>query len=294
MLKNETYSGIWHYGSDPATRLSVEIPAIISRETWEAAQAQMAKNKHWAKRNTKYKYLMGRRVYCGGCGLKMTSRPNSGGNLYYVCPATHDGTNVARECTAPNFRAGHVDAAVWEWVKSILTDPDALEEGLRSVQEEREQECAPLRERLAVVVDLIDENQAQLERLLDLYLAGDFPKEALTDRKARLEKTVSALEQERVGLVAHLETQALSAGQIQSIQEFAAKVGEGLETIGDDFEAKRRIIDTLDVWVTVNVEDEQKIAYARCMIGEDSLSIETDSTRKTAVSEPHRQALPAR
>ena len=44
-----------------------------------------------------------------------------------------------------------------------------------------------------------------LERALDLYLAGDFPKEMLIDRQARLEKTISGLEHERAGLAAHLK-----------------------------------------------------------------------------------------
>ena len=286
MLRNETYAGIWHWGSDPATRLSVDVPAIVSREMWEAAQVKRKTNKQWAKRNTKYEYLMGRRVYCGECGLKMTSRPNTGGNRYYVCPASKDPTNIGRECSAPNFRADHTDAVVWDWIKSFLTDPDALAAGLQEVSQARERENAPLRDRLAVVDDLIADSQGQLERLLDLYLSGDFPKEALTDRKARLEKTISALEQERTGLVAQLETQVLSAEQIQSIQEFAAKVGENLEAMDADFDARRRIIEELDVWATLAVEDEQKVVYARCIIGCDALSIVSKSTR-TAVQQAH-------
>jgi site-specific DNA recombinase len=294
MLKNEVYAGIWHWGTDPATRVSVEVPAIVSREMWEAAQVKRKQNKHWAKRNTKYQYLMGRRVYCGGCGLKMTSRPHTNGNLYYVCPATHDRTNVARECNAPKFRADHTDAAVWDWLRSFLTDPEVLEQGLRAVQEEQERENAPLLERLTVVGDLVADNRAQLERLLDLYLSGEFPKEALTDRKARLEETISALEEEQNGLMAHLKTQALSHEQVQTIQDFAAQVGEGLESMGNDFEAKRRLIQELDVWATLSVEDGQKVVYARCMLGDDELSIESSSTRRVARSGSCRRFRPGR
>jgi site-specific DNA recombinase len=287
MLKNETYAGTWHFGPDPANRLSVEVPAIVSREIWEAAQVQMGKNKKWAKRNTKYEYLMGRRVYCGGCGLKMTSRPHKGGTLYYVCPATHDKNNVARECNAPQFRAGPVDTAVWAWVKSFLTDPEALAQELQEAQQEREQENTPIRDRLAVVDDLIADNQAQLDRLLDLYLSGEFPKEALTDRRSRLEKTLLALEKERVGLVTYLEAQLLTTEQIQSIQEFAATVGETLEAISDDFSAKRKIIEDLDVWATLTVEDGQRVVRARCVLGDETLSIEASSTRRTLQSTAH-------
>jgi hypothetical protein len=70
---------------------------------------------------------------------------------------------------------------------------------------------------------------------------------------------------ERDGLVAYLETPELWPEQIQDIQEFAAKVRQNLETVGDDFEAKRRIVEELDVWVTLIVEDGKKAVYARCI-----------------------------
>jgi hypothetical protein len=71
-----------------------------------------------------------------------------------------------------------------------------------SLQAERERENAPLRERLKVTEDLLADNRTQLKRLLDLYLAGNFPKEMLVESKTRLETTMEALEKERAGLTA--------------------------------------------------------------------------------------------
>jgi hypothetical protein len=168
------------------------------------------------------------------------------------------------------FRPGHdqVDAVVWHWVKSFLTDPQALERGLWEVQQGREKEDSLIRDRLAVVDDLLADHRSQLDRLLDLYMSGEFPKEVLTDRTARLEDTNSALENERAGLVARLETRALSVEQIQTIQEFAAKVGKNLDAIDDDFDAKRQIIEELDVQATLVVENDERVVYARCILGE--------------------------
>jgi hypothetical protein len=39
---------------------------------------------------------------------------------------------------------------------------------------------------------------------------------------------------------------------------------------GDSFESKRQIIDLLDVRVTLAVEDGQKVAYARCLIEDET------------------------
>jgi len=229
MLKNETYAGIWYYGkrrhmdgkwtgNGSDHRLAVEVPPIVDRETWEAAQARRAENKVIARRNLQHDYLLGKRVTCGECGGEMYGDSQAWGDTlyqYYRCWSARHWEDSARSCSAPGFRADQVDAAVWEWVKSFLLDPAVLGRGLSEYQAERDRENAPIRERLKVVDDLLADNRAQLERLLDLYLSGEFPKEALTDRKIRLETTISALEKERAGLVAHLEARTLTADQIK-------------------------------------------------------------------------------
>jgi len=192
---------------------------------------------------------------------------------YYGCAARSHKLMMARKCDMPMFRSDQVDMVVWRWVKSILADPEALAQGLWEIHQERERENSPVRERLKVVDDLLTDNRTQLKRLLDLYLGGDFTREVLIDRKVRLEETISALEREKSGLAAHLEAQLLTTEQIQTIQTFAAKVGENLEAMDGDLAAMRALIAALDVQVTLIVEDGQKVVYARCIIGEGSCPV---------------------
>lgn len=153
---------------------------------------------------------------------------------YYRCPSRHRRDAVVRECNLPSFRADHLDAAIWVWIKSFLNNPEALEQGLLTVHQQREEQNAPLRERMGVVNDLLADNRAQLERLVDLYLDGKFPIDVLTDRRSRLESTISALEREKTGLTAHLETLVLSAEQIQTVQKFAGKVAGNQNSMDGD------------------------------------------------------------
>ncbi len=299
ILKNETYIGLWHYGRrgkgnklNPRSHwLTIEVPAIISQELWDKVQTQKRCNKEMAKRNAKYNYLVGRRVTCGRCGQKMCGksyRRKGYVSLYYRCVVSK-GKRAGRTCDLSCFfRADYVDAAVWNWVKSFLSDPVALQNGLNEYQADRERENAPLRERLKVVEDLLADNQTQLRRLLDLYLAGDFPKEVLIERKKRLETTMDALEKERTSLSAQLEAQTLTSEQIQSLKDFATEVAEGLERADADFETRRQIIDTLDVRATLAIEDEEKVVYVRCIIGDDVLSVANNSIRLLRVNIPFR------
>jgi site-specific DNA recombinase len=299
MLKNETYAGVWRFGkrhrsddgrwiNNPAEHvLTVEVPALVDRETWQAAQGRLGQNKAEARRNRRYNYLLSRRVTCGACGLKMA------GNVswywykgerrtysFYRCP-TERGAGYERNCDTPAFRADQVDAAVWDWVRSFLSDPAALVRGLGQYQAEREKENAPLWARLNVLNDLIADNEAQLGRLLDLYLSGDFPKEVLTDRKTRLETTIRALEGERTDLVAHLKARTLTPDQIQSLQAFAAKVGRGLDLAEADFDTRRRIIEELNVRATLTIEDGQRVIYASCILDPKGVCIAPNTTQRT-------------
>jgi hypothetical protein len=50
---------------------------------------------------------------------------------------------------------------------------------------------------------------------------------------------------------------------VQSVEELRAEVAESLEAIEDDFDAKRRLFETPDVWVTLVLEDGEKVVCAR-------------------------------
>jgi hypothetical protein len=150
----------------------------------------------------------------------------------------------------------------------MLTDRESLQQGFESYQSELEQEREPFRARLAVVEDLLATNRAQVERLLDLYLTGDFPRERLVDRQVLLDKRIAALEEERSGLAVRLQVGALTDGQIQVLEEFVAQVAEGLDVAGADYGTKRKAIEILEVQATLSVEKGQKVVSASCVVGE--------------------------
>jgi hypothetical protein len=287
ILGREAYAGIWYYGKlnsriPGGDSIPVEVPAIISHETWEAAQERKRLNKANARRNTKYNYLMRRHLTCGDCGTKMSARMTRNGrggkgrgvHFYYFCPARRN-PDYPQKCPRRcSFRADHVDAAVWEWVRSLLMEPKVLEAGLRAEQAAREESLKPLRNRLAVVDDLLADNRRQLERALDLYLSGTFEQEILTGRKEKLNKTIIALEQERHSLTQQLESRSFTGEQIESIVEIARQISKGLETADGDFDVRRHLIEALDVQATLTVENDQKVAYVTCMVKDNTLSID--------------------
>jgi site-specific DNA recombinase len=291
ILGKETYCGVWHYGKKGKVNgkcshnpreswIAVPVPPIVDRSTWQAAQDRLRRNKALSRRNTKYEYLVGRRVACGRCAHKLgglsSTKKTGAVYLYYRCPGTYR-NDLRSVCDLPTFSVPQVDGAVWGWVTGFLMNSENLRQGLEARKAAMEDANRPLRERLELLDEQLIGYRGQMERLLDLYLAGDFPKEVLTQRKVHLESIISDLEKQRASFQVQLEEAILTDEDIATIEEFAEQVRTGLETA--DLETKRQVIELLDVQVVLNVEDGQKVAYVRCELGQDLLIV-SDTTRE--------------
>ena len=126
------------------------------------------------------------------------------------------------------------------------------------------QENQALFERLGIIEEQIAKYQDQLDRLLDLYLDGEFPKEVLTERKASLEDLLVNLGKEHDDLMGHVWHVTMTDDQLSYIEEFCAKIRVGLENA--DYKTKRQIIELLDICGKVAFENEKKVLYLKCLI----------------------------
>ena len=290
ILSNETYTGLWHYGKrgvdsngkrfmhNEDNLIAVQIPMIIPLDVWEVVKVRLIYNRENSIKNQKYEYLLGKRVTCGECNCKMHAIANhSKGKLhfYYMCKAKRFYTVECNNNSTYSMR--NLDSQVWEWVSGLLSNPGELQKGLDEYKNRQESELAPLRQKLTVLDDLLKENRLQLERLLDLYLAGDFPKEALTERKARLEETIAGLDRERASTMTQLDN-TVTTEQEQAIKGLAAKIGKGLLLASGKFALRRQIIELLNVMAVLSIEDGKKIARVSCML--DDTVLELISNRK--------------
>jgi site-specific DNA recombinase len=300
---SKTYIGVWYYGKygkqnghtskNPEEHwLAVEVPAIVDMELWQAAQERRAINIANAKRNLKYSYLMNRRLVCGVCGFKMSACGTHRGHetrLYYRCHIARGYGDYEQKCNNSRyFKAADVDFTIWEWLKSFIRNPDAIDAGIAEYNEHHEHEQAPIRERLAVVDDLLSDHSAQLQKLLDLYLEGNFPKELLVERRQRLQDTVDALANERVNLVGLLESRGYLPEQLQAMKEYTKEIVAGLDEAEEDIEARKHIVEMLNVYAALVIENEEKVAYVTCVfkITPERLLIVSPNTNRTDATPP--------
>ncbi len=279
IVRSEVYIGIWHYrkeNHDKEEWLPIKVPRLISEEDWYKARKISERNKSLAQSSRKHQYLLTGHIWCGKCRCRMNGHPalwigknKRGYLLYYRCTGS-DGVRANIKCDLPQFRVEQVDSAVWNWIREFLINPNLLQQGLTEYQEHQAAENAQTLERLTIIEDLLVENRRQMNHLLDLYLEGGFPKEMLVEKKARLEQTIHSLEAEKQNLSEFIERKTVTAEQVQHIQEFSKMVMDGLDLASCDFEAKKRIIDLLDIQVVCTVDDRNgKNVMLTCVLGSD-------------------------
>lgn len=297
ILTNETYAGVWHYGrrgkdrSKPSSEsIPIPVPAIISREMWELAQAQVQENKRYAKRNRKPgRYLLAGRVTCGECGYKMRGLTKTGERTYkyYACNNRPSEKGRYCDCHNPLFRSEVVDLKVWQWVEKIARDKDRLLEGLQGYNSRQEGKVESIRRDLALVENLMKDKGQELDEELDNL-------NVLTSRRAKakkaaeieqIEAVLDELESRKAKLLAQLEAKTVTEEQITNITTFMAQVAQDLETLreaeaqGEDLpelkiavhEAKRRLLAMLDVQVTLFVEDDKRKARVTAKVCPDGV-----------------------
>lgn len=279
ILSNEAYTGIWYYGHkrwEKEDWIAMDVPEIVDKATFEAAQQRRQKRKQGDRVSGKHDYLLSGRIVCGHCGRIMIGTPNSNKKvgwfaLYYRCQAVMT-RRYDCEMGYKTYRADFLDHAVWEWIKSILSEDNNLQENLNVYRERQAEIHRPLVERLQIINDLIQDNEAQLARLLDLYLAGNFPAEILEERKIRIEQALAGLREERQRIEPQL-VQVFDEAHVSSILEFAQSIRAELSEADCDFQVRRRIIRLLNVTGRAVIEDGKKVVYFHCVLGDNLVEL---------------------
>ncbi|MBV7334661.1 recombinase family protein [Chloroflexi bacterium TSY] len=285
ILKNEVYIGIWTYRkyhkvdgiavpSSSEEQITVKVPALIDEETWQSVQSLLQK-KGASKR--KHQYLLSRRVKCGVCKARMSGWSTTRGGttyIYYICTQRKSVPEHPYKCNLPSFRCDTVDTAIWEWITSLLTEPTVLRAYLNEQQSIAKNESIPLYNELKRVEHQVSQKHIQQEKLLDLYLNGAISKDNWLRRNISIKSDIETLQQEENILRKQISEETLADTQIQSMTAFAQDVAKGIRAAEQDFTAKRRIIELLDVSVTVSLKDDkQKALVVSTIFGKKELLI---------------------
>jgi len=93
----------------------------------------------------------------------------------------------------------------------------------------------------------------------------------LQEKKARLEETLTNLRKEQADISSHLQPTVSSNEHIEDIKAFCDEIRDWLENAA--FEPKRQLIEMLDVRGTLAIENEEKVIYVKCHLGQQLVSV---------------------
>jgi site-specific DNA recombinase len=177
--------------------IAVPVPAIITPEVFEVAQARLDQNKKMARRNNKSNsYLLRGLISCGKCRLSSTGI-TQGKYQYYKCSGRLNALRVAQGevCNARYVPVQQLDELVWKDLCSIVSNPDLI-----TLELERAQAGEWLPQALQAKRNTISQALARLERqqerLLEVYLAEIVTKDEFERKRHELACTQKGLKQQ--------------------------------------------------------------------------------------------------
>ena len=202
--------------------IGVRVPAIVDDQTWELAQAQLARNSERATRNnTKHHYLLRSLLVCGVCGRRMIGTWNKYGGRY-VCSARYP-RHEPWSCSGRSVVARRIEPQVWEYISGLLSDPRLLqaryEEGrgdpATDVRQEQERERTGRKLRAM---------EREVQRLIDAYQAGVIELAELSERRERTQEHGRMLRERLAEIGKQRADREQEIRLLQGLDEFSESV----------------------------------------------------------------------
>ena len=245
-------------------QILIEVPGLVNEELFEAVQAQLEENRQRRRdRPGGGRYLLQGLVVCKRCGYgcygKPTSRASAKGKVpyaYYRCTGS-DAYRFGgqRLCWNKQVRTDVLDAAIWEDVCHLLSEPERV----RAEYERRLQgEVAGPNREVEQINKLITNAKKLISRLIDAYGDGLLEKSEFEPRISTARERLAKLEvecQQRIGAATQEAELRLVIGQLE---EFARRVSQGLQE--PDWNTRREIVRALVKRVEID-EQEVRIVY---------------------------------
>jgi site-specific DNA recombinase len=229
----------------PEAWIAIAVPAIVSQDTFEAAQTRLERNTQMARRNnTAHEYLLRGLVSCGQCQLSCTGRTLRPGYHYYLCRGRTDALRAAQgaRCTARYAPARALDALVWQDLCRVLTEPALIVHEL-----ERAQLGAWLPQALQARRHTLRDALAQLERqqarLLEVYLAEVIGRDEFERKRKEVTQSQHGLTQQLRQLEAQAQQQVNVAALAQGIEAFCQRTHLTLNNL--TFAQRRQLVELL-------------------------------------------------
>ena len=265
--------------------VTFEVPALVSGELWEKADALIAeRGRGKGKQGKSIKALLRNRIFCPRCGKPMVVRRDGRQQrVYYHC-SKYFRPWADNPCSYNKFVPGTWDDLVWDCVYALLKNDVWLEQQLASEQSQDEN--------MAKLLKLhrykISQAQSKIARVREGFEGGIYILDEAKQRIAECEAAIAKAEQEAKRLQTEMNRSDAGAADIEAVKrqlkalrernledasfedklDMIAKLGirvyplEDLKTM--------RVTCGLNLWFEDDGEDESAVECRKVMFGSPS------------------------
>lgn len=262
-ITSETYAGVWRYGKQSGKegrggrrlkdeQIAVQVPAIVPRDLWDAAQEKRTYNSKYAKRKMTREYLLRGLIYCG-CGRAMVGGGGDAKRYYYYCPRRnpkYGGSIEKATCTEPLVRARNVEYIAWGYILRLLTNADEFKQALIDAQAHEAEQMQPKQKELEHVIALLADTEYEAASVAETLkkVKGIIGKK-LQAQADEIDRRYQALEARKAKLEGELKSE-LTDATIDDLIQFREAVAVGLNSA--THEERREWLEALQTRVTVS------------------------------------------
>jgi site-specific DNA recombinase len=238
--------------------ISIPVPAIVSDETFELAQARIQENKRFAARNTKHPVLLTGLVVCRSCGYacyRDTVRSSKRTYFYYRCIGSSYRHHGGRVCSSRAIRAEELDELVWSRVLALLKDPALIRAEIdRRLQSLRN--AHPAAHRRDGLERELARVQTASSRLIEAYQEQLLTLEELRVRMPALRKREATVTAQLTALDAELHDAETYLKLTESLEGFLARLATNAENL--TIQERQRVL---------------RLVVQQVILGEDDITI---------------------
>ena len=217
---------------------------IIDRNTFDQAQKRLAVNFRFSRRNAKYQYLLGGFARCGDCDSPLYG-VSWRGRLYYRCGNRDRTFPLPKECDASAVRAEILEPAVWDKVAEAIRNPQLITRQIAKLKDKHHDGKNIVRRDLERIERGLKNTGREENRLLEAYRESIISMDQLRDQMSKVQDNKKRMDDERLALLAKLENSRTQIVDMNDMEQVCRKIGERLDSIKDNFEARRFILTLL-------------------------------------------------
>jgi site-specific DNA recombinase len=272
--------------------IAVPVPdSGTPREVVGAAREAVKDNRKLSYSGERFWELSCGVMYCNSCGRRMakhtTSHTRKSGEKargrYYRCPQAAHHRDVCS--LAKHFRADRLEPRVWEFISTMLRDPDRLREGLeRMIEEEREELRGDLEREIKAWLDKVAEVDRRRSTFQDMAAEELITFEELRAKLAELGETREVAEKALEWLQGRQQRMAeIERDRDAFLKSYAEMVPEALETLTP--EERHRVYRMLGLRVAAHADETLAVSG----VLQDSPKVRCDSERTSVGRRPPRR-----